>query len=166
MPPIGRFPLLLLLSIVAPVALAQVPKDFHPTIAVLESPNSEGKIDDARVREALWYAASDLHIAPDKLPRVLVVHAAFDAAQIAQIPTTAWTDTHKTAGATLTERTEDGGRLYYVWVVGKASDEMLVRGIVQVLETDAGVTSEIAAVTHRVLVHMHSVIRSSELQAG
>ena len=166
MPPIRQFSMLLLLCMIATFALSQVPKDFHPTVAILESPNSEGKLDGAHVREALWYAAADLHIAPNKLPRVLVIHAALDAAQIAEIPTTAWNKSHKAAGATLTERAEDGSKLYYVWVVGKASDEMLVRGIVQILESDVGVTPEIAAVTHRVLIHMRSVIETGELQTG
>jgi len=149
------------------VASAQVPKDFRPGIAVLQSPASEGVVTEARAREALWYAAADLKLAPENLPRVIVVHAPMGTAQIAKIPTSVCANDRAACGATLTENTEDGGKLYYLWIIGKASDVVLVRGIVQILQAHAGVPdTQLAAVTRRVLAHMKATVAAEDLLAG
>lgn len=149
------------------VAVAQVPRDFRPTVSILQSAKSDGNLDESKVREALWYAASDLHVAPENLPRILVVHAATEVAKIAQIPLIACTAEHKSCAATLTEHTEDGKNLYYLWLVGKTSDAMLVRGIVQILQLNAGLPeTEWVSVARRVLVRMHAVVSAEDLRAG
>lgn len=162
-----RMILPLLLASLTLAAAAQVPKDFRADVAVLQSSHSDGDLTEARVREALWYAAEDLKIDPARLPRVIVIHAGLAAAQIAGVPTTVWTSDHKSCGATVAERTEDGGKLYFLWMVGKASDVILARGVVQILQSYAGLDKvEEAAVAHRVLMHMKVVVNAEVLHAG
>lgn len=159
--------LFLLLTTTTAFVRAQVPKDFHPNLAILQSPKATGKITQARVIEALWYAAADLNIPIEKIPRILVLHADLDAAHVVLMRTLIWDDARKLGGAVVGENTEDGGKLYYLWLIGRPSDDVLARGMVKILQPQAGLTDDqVASVAHRVLIRMRTLVRSDELHNG
>ena len=148
------------------LAAAQVPPDFHPSITLLESPNVVGRLTEAHVVEALWYAASDLRVPANQLPRIVVIHASLDAAHVALPPTAGWNQVGKTGGVVLNEDTSEG-TLFYVWVVGPPSDEILVRGMVTILKGQTGLPEDqVASVAHRVLLRMKAVVRARDYQSG
>ena len=146
---------------------AQVPKDFHPNLAILRSPHADGNLSESRVLQALWCAASELHVLPEKLPRILVVHGGRDVGTVAGIPLWNWNGTRKGSGAVVAEPLPDGGRLYYLWVIGKPSDEVLAMGFVQILRPDAlPADAELIASAKRVVLRMASVIDVNAIQKG
>lgn len=147
--------------------VAQVPGTFHPKLALLHSPHADGDLSEAHIQQALWYAAAELRISPDKLPRILVVHGGRDIGAVAGIPLWNWDAVQKNSGATLTETLENGEKLYYLFMLGKPSDSLLAQGLLQILKTDQKLAGmDLTASTRRVLAHMASVVSADELRKG
>ena len=149
------------------LAQAQVPKDFRPNVAVLRSPHAEGMVPEDRARVALWYVAADLKIPLERIPRIVVVHVGRTDAGVAELPETGLSSDGKSSGVVQISPTENGEKLYYLWMIGKASDEILVRGIVQILYAPISLSdAETSAVAHRVLIRLRSVVNAGEFHSG
>lgn len=163
----GRlFAAVLFLLTTIPV-LAQVPGSFRPNLALLRSPHTDGNLTETRVLQALWYAAAELNISPDKLPRIIVVHGGRDIGTVAGIPLWNWNSGQKSSGAVVAEPLPEGEKLYYLWVIGKPSDEVLVMGFVQILKPESPAhDADLVASAKRVLARMESVVNVRDLQNG
>ena len=147
--------------------VAQVPGSFHPNLALLRSPHADGSLSETRAVQALWYAAAELNVSPDKLPRILVIHGGHDIGAVAGIPLWKWSADQKSSGATLTETLENGEKLYYLFMIGKSSDLVLAQGFLQILKTDQNIADiDLTASIRRVLDHMASVVNVRDLQNG
>src|SRR5690349_5891505 len=96
-------------------AQAQVPSSFRPPLAVLRSSNAGGSISDAHALQALWYAAAEMKIAADNIPRILVIHSGRDLAVAGGWP---WPTKYPNSGAVLIEPTADGQKVYYLCLLG------------------------------------------------
>ena len=156
-----------LAAVAATEVAAQVPRNFHPNIALLNSPHATGKLSEEHVIEALWYAATDLRIPPENIPPIVVIHATVDNARMAEIPMVTWTADHASSGAFISEPIPNGGRLYYLWVIGKASDIVLAQGLVEILHKHNGLPKDqVASATRRLLLRLSSRVGVSDLQNG
>ena len=143
-------------------AQAQVPSSFRPPLAVLRSSNAGGSISDAHALQALWYAAAEMKIAADNIPRILVIHGGRDLAVAGGWP---WPTKYPNSGAVLIEPTADGQKVYYLCLLGPPADDLLAGGFVQILQMDrGGPVSEVGTLTKRVLSRLGSVVRVDELQ--
>ncbi len=149
---------------IATAAAAQVPSTFHPPLAILRSEHADGKMSEAHALKALWYAAAELKVPDEKIPRILLIHGGRD---VAVAGAWQWPLKRPTSGAVLVEPTTDGRKVYYLWILGKPSDDILARGFVEILLKELGFeTADISGPAKRVVSRLASVVSADELRNG
>ncbi len=151
-------------TLFASVAHTQVPTGFHPRLAMLRSEHADGTISEAHALQALWYAATELKVAPESIPRIAVIHAGRDVANAGVWP---WPAPRPATGGVVIEPDTRGGKVYYVWILGKPHDEILARAFVQILEAELGVGDhDFATPTKHVMSRLGATVAADELQKG
>lgn len=149
---------------IASAAAAQAPSIFHPPLAILRSEHADGKLSEAHALKALWYAAAELNVPAEKIPRILLIHGGRD---VAVAGAWQWPTKRPTSGAVLVEPTTDGRKVYYLWILGKPSDDILARGLVEILLKELGSeTADISGPAKRVVSRLASVVSADELGKG
>ena len=123
--------------LVVGTAAAQAPADFQPRLAMLRSEESAGSLTSQRAVLALWYAARQLHVPPEEIPRIIVILSTPHSAKVARLP--ALPNPIPSAGAAAVMRDDvEGEPVYFLWIIGKNSDPWLSQGMVTILSLHRG----------------------------
>ena len=147
-------------------AVAQAPSDFQPRLAMLRSENAEGSLSSRRAVLALWYAAREMQIPAQEIPRIVVVFSTPNSAIVAKLPTLPKTIPSEGAAAVMRDDVQ-GEAIYFLWIIGENSDPWLSQGMVTILSLHRGVdpaTQNQSVV--RVLRKLSATTSGAELRAS
>lgn len=149
------------------VTKAQTADNFHPPLAVLHCERARGVITQERAVQALWYAADEMKLPTKELPRILVVHGSADAARLMNLPVEMEGAAGGDSGGVAIYGAEDGGRVYYLWMVTDNVDLWLARGMVNILARHTG-KDQSAQGDHvrRVLRRLNATVTTAAIQNG
>jgi hypothetical protein len=96
-----------------------------------------------------------------------VVHGGGDIASVAAVPLSRWKSAYGSSGAVVVEPISDNEKLYYLWVIGKPSDDILARGFVQILQSELAIPdTDIVASAKRVQARLGSSVGVNDLRKG
>lgn len=118
-------------------ALAQAPSDFQPRLAILRSENAEGSLSSQRAVLTLWYAANELRVSTQEIPRIIVILCTPDSAMVPKLPTLPKPIPPEGAAAIMRDDVQ-GEPVYFLWIIGKNPELWLAHGMVNILSLQRG----------------------------
>lgn len=147
-------------------AAGQAPSNFQPRLAMLRSEKAVGSLSSSRAVLALWYAASELQVPTEELPRIIVILSTPNSATVAKLPTLPKPIPSQGAAAVMRDDVE-GETIYFLWIIGENSDPWLSQGMVTILSLHRGLdlaTKNQSIV--RVLRKLSATTSGAELRAN
>ena len=116
---------------------------------------------------ALWYAAGEMQVPQERIPRIIVVHGCPKSAKVAALPALPAILPPDGAAALMKDDVSNGESVYFLWIIGKDSDTWLSQGMVSILAMELGTDPKAENKTvERVRRKLSATTSPQELRAG
>ncbi len=138
---------------------AQVPSDFHPRLAVLNSQGTINTLSYERVVLALWYASEELSVPVEQLPRIVVVRGCPDSAKVMDfVVVRRLVAADGFATVITTEVPDTKERVYEAWIVGNNTEYWLAKAMITILNMHLGLKVDIEEHSLRIFRRMSATV--------